>query len=133
MPKKTTSLIVFPYYFDGSSYFPVISLTFLIGEKRIRSQALIDSGATISIFGEETAYSLGIDIEKGKRIILGGVGGRIVGYIHQLRIRVAGAEFSCPVVFSREYLVSFNLLGRQGFFDQFMITFDEKHKRLSLT
>lgn len=133
MAKKNTSLIVYPYYFDGSLYFPVISLIFLIGEKRIRSQALVDSGATISIFGEETANSLGIDIEKGNKIILGGVGGRIVGYVHNLRIRIAGRAFSCPVVFSREYLVSFNLLGRQGFFDQFMITFDEKHTRLSLT
>jgi len=132
MPKKTGSLIVFPYYFDGSSYFPVISLIFFVGEKRIRSQALVDSGATISIFGEETANSLGVNIEKGKRIILGGVGGRIVGYIHEVRIRVADTEFFCPIVFSREYLVSFNLLGRQGFFDRFLITFDEKHKRLSL-
>lgn len=104
-----------------------------MAKKRIRSQALVDSGATVSIFGEETANSLGIDIEKGNKIILGGVGGRIVGYVHNLRMRIAGREFFCPVVFSREYLVSFNLLGRQGFFDQFLITFDEKHKRLSLT
>lgn len=32
----------------------------------------------------------------------------------------------------RMYFPSFNLLGREGFFEQFQITFDEKHKRLSL-
>lgn len=127
------SMIFFPYYFNSSGYFPIIPLVFLFGGKRFRSQALIDSGATVSVFGEETAETLGIEIEKGEKMVLGGVGGRIVGYVHRLRLRIVGKEFVCPIVFSREYLVSFNLLGREGFFEQFQITFDEKHKRLSLT
>lgn len=132
MHKKDTSLTTFTYYFDGSVYFPVIPLVFIAGEKRIRSQALIDSGATISIFGEETANSLGIDIESGKKTILGGVGGRIVGYIHKVKIRIAGKEFLCPIVFSHEYLVSFNLLGREAVFKQFRIIFEEKKSLLML-
>ncbi|MBI5621040.1 retropepsin-like domain-containing protein [Candidatus Gottesmanbacteria bacterium] len=123
---EKTSLTLLPYYFNGSGYFPVTPLIFLIEGKRFRSQALIDSGATISIFGEETAQTLGIEIEKGEKIILGGVGGRIVGYVHKLQVRIAKKEFICPFVFSREYLVSFNLLGREGFFEQFQITFNEK-------
>lgn len=126
MYKKDTSLTSFPYYFNGSDYFPIIPVVFIVGKKRIRSQALVDSGATISIFGEETASSLGIDIETGKRTILGGVGGRIVGYIHNVKVRIAGKEFLCPIVFSHEYLVSFNLLGREAIFRQFKIIFEEK-------
>lgn len=129
---KNAQLTVFPYYFNGSDYYPVIPLVFLIGKKRIRSQALIDSGATISVFGEETAEALGVEIEKGERTILGGVGGRIVGYIHKLRVRIAGKNFLCPFVFSREYLVSFNLLGRQEFFKQFKIIFEEKKNLLTI-
>lgn len=72
MYQKNTSLTAFPCYFDGSDYFPVIPVVFVVGEKRTRSQVLIDSGATISIFGEETANSLGIVIETGKRTILVG-------------------------------------------------------------
>lgn len=132
MYNKNTSLAVFPYYFNGSDYFPVIPVVFLIGNKRVRSQALVDSGATISIFGEETATSLGIEVETGKRITLGGVGGRIVGYIHKLKIRIAGKEFLCPIVFSGEYLVSFNLLGREAFFPKFQIIFEEKKKVIRL-
>ena len=132
MHKKNTSLAVFSYYFNGSEYFPVVPLVFLIGEKRIRSQALVDSGATISIFGEEVAEALGFEIEKGSRTILGGVGGRIIGYIHKIRIRVAGKEFICPIVFSKEYLVSFNLLGREEFFKRFRIIFEEKKNHLKL-
>ena len=129
---ENTPLTVFPYYFDGSDYYPVIPLVFLIGNKRVRSRALIDSGATISVFGEETAEALGVEIEKGEKTVLGGVGGRIVGYIHKLRVRIAGKDFLCPIVFSREYLVSFNLLGRQEFFKRFRIIFEEKKNLLEL-
>ncbi len=129
---EKTLLTIFPYYFNGSNYYPIIPLIFLIGKKRIRSQALIDSGATISVFGEETAETLEVEIEKGERTILGGVGGRIVGYIHKLRVRIAGKDFLCPIVFSREYLVSFNLLGREAFFRQFKIIFEEKKNLLTL-
>lgn len=132
MYKKNTSLTAFPYYFNGSDYYPVIPVVFVVGEKRIRSQALVDSGATISIFGEETANSLGIGIETGKRTILGGVGGRIVGYIHNMKARIAGKEFLCPIVFSHEYTVSFNLLGREAVFKRFKIIFEEKRNRLKL-
>ncbi|MBM3209498.1 hypothetical protein FJZ40_04385 [Candidatus Shapirobacteria bacterium] len=125
-------LAIFPYYFNGQDYFPAIPFVFLIGKKKIRSLALVDSGAAISIFGEETAESLGVEIERGERTILGGVGGRIVGYIHQMKIRAAGKEFACPVVFSREYLVSFNLLGRKGFFKNFVIVLDESKRKLEL-
>lgn len=130
MHTKNTSLTAFPYYFNGSVYFPVIPLVLIVGEKRIRSQAIVDSGATISIFGEETANSLGINIVSGKRTILGGVGGRIVGYIHSVKVRIAGKEFLCPIVFSHEYLVSFNLLGREAVFRQFRIIFEEKNNLL---
>ncbi|HCM82361.1 MAG: hypothetical protein UW22_C0032G0003 [Candidatus Gottesmanbacteria bacterium GW2011_GWB1_44_11c] len=132
MYKKNTPVTTFRYYFNGSDYFPVIPMVFLVGEKRIRSQALVDSGATISIFGEETANSLGIGIETGRKTILGGVGGRIAGYIHNMKVRIAGKEFLCPVVFSREYTVSFNLLGREAFFRAFRITFEEGKSQVIL-
>lgn len=129
---ENAPVTVFPYYFNGSDYYPVIPVVFVVGKKRIRAQALIDSGATISVFGEETAEILGVEIEKGKKTILGGVGGRIVGYIHKLRLRIAGKSFLCPIVFSREYLVSFNLLGRQEFFKRFKIVFEEKKNLVRL-
>lgn len=99
---------------------------------KTRVSALIDSGASISIFGEDTANELNINIEKGEKRILGGVGGRIVGYVHKIKIKVAGKVFICPIVFSREYKVSFNLLGRDTFFEKFKITFDEAKKHVIL-
>lgn len=90
------------------------------------SIALVDSGATISIFTQDIAQKLNLPINKGKEIYLGGVGGRIKGYIHDIKLEIADKKLSIPVVFSYEYTVSFNLLGRQGVFKNFKITFEEK-------
>lgn len=123
------SLAVFKYYYNGEGYFPAIPLYISTPttHKKLKLRALVDSGATISVFKDEVADELGIEIEKGKEISLGGVGGRIKGYIHTLKIEIASKTFSCPVVFSREYLVSFNLLGREAVFRQFKIIFEEKN------
>jgi hypothetical protein len=124
---------IFPYQKNAvGGLFPVIDL--LIYHKKFitRIFTLVDSGATISIFREDIAEQLGLVIEDGKETFLGGVGGRIKGYVHKLEIEVAGKRFPCPVVFSREYTVSFNLLGREAFFEQFRIIFEEKKNYLKL-
>jgi hypothetical protein len=130
--KKPSSFAVFDYYFNGEGYFPAIPLYITSNGTQLKLRALIDSGATISVFKDEVAQHLGIDIERGKEIYLGGVGGRIKGYIHNLNLEISGKKFTCPVVFSREYLVSFNLLGREAFFKQFRIVFEEKKNLLRL-
>jgi len=122
----------FKYKFTNYNYYPIISVSLSKGSYKTKVSALIDSGASISIFGEDTANELNIHIEKGEKRMLGGVGGRIVGYVHKIKMKVAGKSFICPVVFSREYKVSFNLLGRDTFFEKFKITFDEKNKSVIL-
>ena len=129
---KNKGLAAFKYYTDKIGFFPIIPLLIITRNKKLKINALIDSGATISVFKEEVAQQLGIDIEIGKKITLGGVGGRINGYVHELKLRIADKEFLCPVVFSHEYLVSLNLLGRSVFFEEFKIIFEEKKKKLSL-
>lgn len=130
---KKLLLITFPYKADAKgNVFPIIPLTLKSGNKKKDFFALVDSGATISIFRAEVADILGIEIEKGEQLYLGGVGGHIKGYLHELPIEVAGKKFICPIVFSREYAVSFSLLGRQGFFRQFKIIFEEKKNLLTL-
>ena len=127
------SLMNFPYKkIPDGQYFPVIPVRLHYRSKFIDSSALIDSGATISIFKEDVANYLGISIEKGSIQYLGGVGGRIKGYIHRIEFDTAGQRFTSLVVFSREYFVSFNLLGRDSFFRHFKITFDEARRKVSL-
>lgn len=124
---------IFPYQKNpNGQFFPVIQFSIISQKKKLDISALIDSGATISIFKQDVANSLGIKIEDGKEIILGGVGGRIKGYLHKVKIEVAGQILTIQVVFSYEYLVSLNLLGRDSFFEKFRICFDEKAKKIIL-
>jgi hypothetical protein len=131
MDNKT--LTAFPYQPDPKGQlFPVVPLRFHFKNTIIDSSALIDSGATVSVFKIDVAKQLPIEVEKGKEIYLGGVGGHIKGFIHELELEVADKKFNCPIVFSYEYLVSFNLLGREVFFKKFSIIFEEKKNLLRL-
>src|SRR3989344_5384346 len=113
---------IFPYQKNpNGQFFPIIPFSIIYQKKKLDISALIDSGATISIFKQDVAESLGIKIENGKEIFLGGVGGRIKGYLHNLKIEVAGQILTIQVVFSYEYFVSLNLLGRESFFEKFRI------------
>jgi len=128
-----TILRIFPYRQNPEGqFFPVVPLRLHFKTKILDSSALIDSGATISIFRADVAQNLGLKIEDGREIYLGGVGGRIKGYLHKLPIEIAGKKFLCPIVFSYEYLVSLNLLGRDEFFKRFRIIFEEKKNYLKL-
>ncbi len=124
---------IFPYQRNSvGDFFPVIDVFVSKNNRAARIFTLVDSGATVSIFREDVAEQLGITIENGKETFLGGVGGRIKGYIHKLDVEIAGKKFLCPVVFSREYMVSFNLLGREAVFREFKIIFEEKKNLLTL-
>ncbi len=113
--------------FTGGIYFPIITVNIIHKNKFFRVDTLLDSGASTSLFTPDTARQLGIDTKSGKRIVLGGVGGKIDGYINNLELEIAGKKLHAPVVFSENYQVSFNLLGREGIFENFKITFDEKN------
>lgn len=126
-------LVTFPYpkTSDGR-LFPVVPLKLRYRKELTKTSALIDSGATISIFRPEVAEGLGVEIDSGKEIYLSGVGGRIRGYLHKLDVEVAGKKFKCPIIFSHEYTISLNLLGREGFFKKFVVIFDEKKREVRL-
>jgi len=126
-------MINFPYQKNAlGEFFPIIELGVFYKKEAIKISTLIDSGATISVFKTQVAQFLKLPIENGKEIYLGGVGGRIKGYIHNLELEIADKKVIAPVVFSYEYTVSFNLLGRQGIFDNLKITFDEKNYLVKL-
>lgn len=122
----------FPYLKKGKQYFPVIDLKAQYKKEVITIKALVDSGASYSVFRVEIADYLGIKLEKGKALYLEGIGGRILGYLHTISIIIGDRTYECKVVFSREFTVSFNILGRCDFFTPFFITFYEKNKKVSI-
>ncbi|MBU2577441.1 retropepsin-like domain-containing protein [Patescibacteria group bacterium] len=122
----------FKYSKKGDTWFPVINIILRGPKKRRSFKALVDSGASFSVFRSDVADYLGIPLEKGKPIYLTGIGGRILGYLHNLRVSVNDKNFNCKIVFSKEYTVSLNILGRDNFFQPFLISFWEKAKKVIL-
>jgi len=123
----------FKYSKENERWFPTISII-LFGPTRKRAfKALVDSGASFSVFRSEVADYLGIPIEKGKPVYLTGIGGRILGYAHNVNVSVDRKNFfNCKIVFSKEYTVSLNILGRDNFFQPFLISFWEKARKVIL-
>ena len=116
----------------GAQYFPVAEVTLAGAARSLSVTALVDSGASLSVFRAEILAYLGIPLAKGARLYLEGISGRILGYRHQLLTQVGNKRFGLTVVFSEELSVSFNLLGRDNFFKQFLVSFDERGRTLRL-
>ncbi len=123
---------VYGYTLRWGKFFPLAPLEVKTGKRGHQNVALLDSGATVSIFREEVAHTLGLKIEEGEPVLLGGVGGLIRAYVHRLTVAVAEQEFPCDIGFSRQYTARMNILGRKDFFEKFLIIFDEKNHEFFL-
>ena len=125
-------MIEFPYILRKGKLYPIIPITLGKGRFRLKTQALVDSGATISVFRSSIADYFNIDVEAGKRITLQGVGGRIVGYVHRIALEVDAIRFWSPIAFSEELTTTINILGRDNFFQHFLVSFDEQNRKTVL-
>ena len=112
----------FPYIREKGRYLPMVPVS--VGNL-FQTYAIVDSGAEISLFRPEIANLLGLQIEKGERIDLTGIGGRIVVYKHIVPLTVADWKLECRIAFSYEFTASVNILGRNNFFHFFLVKFDE--------
>lgn len=122
--------MMFPYQFFRGSYYPIIPLAIAEDAKKINTSAIVDSGASISIFNSGTGRELGLDIDSGEKHIFQGASAKLIGYIHKVKLVMAGKEFECKIAFSDELSTSFNLLGRETVFNNFKVCFDEAEKSM---
>jgi predicted aspartyl protease len=115
---------------------PTIPVTFIGPEESIDIIAILDSGADISVLPMEVGELLGLDLTKN-RSPCSGIGGEVDTAENQVRVRISqGHEnytFAIPVKVVLDPNASIPvLIGRDGFFEKFEITFDEKRERISL-
>lgn len=94
---------------------------------------LVDSGADLSMAPYSLFRILGKSWDEGEVRLLRGIARRkvcmIEGRVHEVDILVAeaGAQFRIPVCFAKAE-VPF-LVGREGFFDHFVVTLDKPARR----
>jgi hypothetical protein len=95
---------------------------------------LVDSGASEILLNIEIAKALGIQVEKGKKKLYGGIGGVMDGYQHKIKMRMMSDthefEVSCGVLNLPLYD---GLLGQNGFFDNYKVIFEKYKKRFEAT
>lgn len=89
--------------------------------------AYVDSGATYSIFHEDVAELLGVNLRGGLKVrVTVGSGEKIPVFLHRLKVQFSGEEFVARIGFSPRLGVEVNLIGQRSFFDKFKICFDSK-------
>jgi predicted aspartyl protease len=122
----------FPYVrFHGKAY-PLIPITLRRGEHFVNTFALLDSGASISVFRPEIAQALHIPHAERRGIRLGTASGGVNIGVARVEIEVERSRFQAKIGFSDKLAASFNILGREGFFHHFSICFNEVMKTVIL-
>jgi hypothetical protein len=92
----------------------------------------VDSGAFLSIFTATEAERLCLKLSCGQpRSVVVGDGSRITVYTHRLSVQLGAYRREAVIGFSPQLRVGFNLLGRQGFFTHFDVTFSDTKGRIT--
>ena len=107
----------------------------LQGKTTFKTIALLDSGADISAMPKEVAEILGLDLS-GERSPAFGIGGETEAVETTVSARITKGhedyKFKLPVkVIFDDYNFPM-LLGRAGFFDKFIITFNQQQEKVVL-
>ena len=124
--------IIFPYKVYKGIACPIIGLEVRGPKGRLRTEAFVDSGASISVFLIKEAGELGIDFQKGKVVYSTvGDGSCIPVYLHKLLIKIGNIPFKATVGFSPKLGIGFNLLGRKDIFEHFDVTFSDSARTIS--
>lgn len=111
---------------------PIITLGLKYNEKWYPVDAYVDSGAIYSIFRQSVGERIGLEIDKGRLIYSQvGDGGFIPVYLHELDIQLGPKIFQATIGFSEKLGIGFNILGRTGVFDRFIICFDDMRNHLT--
>ena len=98
----------------------------------IATNALVDSGASLSLFDGSIGRDLGLTIRRGRRIEPSGIGGSIVAYVHSVTLRIGDDELHGEVAFAYKRKLPVNLLGRASIFERFRVTFEEATRKVIL-
>lgn len=117
--------------FDGKHY-PVIPVTLISESREAHTDALIDSGSSLSLFNIRVADRIGVPYKAGRPVTITTINGQLQAYRHLMSLKVGDIRFQCPIAFAADFKPTFNILGRMGFFETFDVLFRERCKQLSL-
>lgn len=127
------SIYKFGYAKVGEKEYPLIPISLRHGSQELTTLALIDSGATISVFRSEVAEALDLDWRKGEEMLLQSANAKFAAYVNKMKVRIEDTELTLKIAFTEELTTSFNILGRESFFESFIVEINERNKIVTLT
>lgn len=124
----------------ASEYYPLVQIELLFsGKSSFLTLALVDSGADTSLFDIAIAKQCGVRIDDHPIKYNRGAGGFIFKvWDFPVMARFQNSEFQLKASWcsmrdpKSGKPLSFNLLGRNDFFNTFKITFDQPDKRMNI-
>jgi hypothetical protein len=127
MPRDLQPL-QFPYIKFRQRYYPLIPIALSNGTHFVNTYALIDSGASTSVFRPEIAKALRVSPKKKDIFRLATASGGVHILQAKVGVQIADIKFNTAIGFSAVPATEFNIIGREGFFDRFTICFNEAAK-----
>lgn len=126
----------FNYVKTGIWYRPIIPITLKFNRIEFQYLALLDSGADFNIFHADIAKILKIDLSKMKNSVkFSGIkqGAEGKGNFVSIDVGINDQFKNTPVVFSSDISENgYGILGQQGFFNNYKISFDYKSREIQL-
>lgn len=120
--KYPTSFTKCGFYYSAS--IPVnIALPAKNSPRSKRFDAIIDSGASMCIFHAAIGRAIGLTIENGALTETLGIGGPMKIYLRDISLYAPGGIIATTAGFSDGLPIA-GLLGIEGFFENFKISFD---------
>jgi len=115
---------------------PIIELIVFCGTQFAAYPVLVDSGADYNIFHSGLLEALGGKLTKGKKRRIVALGNQpLKGYMHNIKLKlVGGNKFESSAIFSNQIPDhALGVLGQNGFFDRYKITFNYKAKTINIS
>ena len=94
-------------------------------------QAVVDSGASRCMFNAAMLRPLGLQLEAGRRELTTGISGDQLVWVHPVKLFVGGSPMLIEAAFQEDLPVA-GLLGMEGFFEHFIVTFDSLARECQL-
>lgn len=92
-------MISFKYQEHQGQFYPSVDIELSHLGRTVVAEALVDSGADVSLFRAEYADALGLPVERGEKLQLKGIGGEVTCYRHVVTFCLAGTSFVVPFIF----------------------------------
>ncbi|MFQ6054632.1 MAG: hypothetical protein ACE5KT_04340 [Methanosarcinales archaeon] len=94
---------------------------------------IVDGGADISLAPRYVANKIGLDWQSGKKVMMRGISRskpcEVEGRVHKVEVIVPDIKLKIQIPICFAIGDAPLLLGREGFFDYFIVTYDKKNKR----